>query len=103
MFDIDFFKKVNDTFGHVAGDAVLVHVARHVQLAVRREDLFARYGGEEFAVLARGTAGAAASGFAERLRAGIEALSIPHERQQLRVRSKPRAGAARRRGRDPLS
>ncbi len=85
LFDIDFFKKVNDTSGHVAGDAVLVQVARHVQAAVRREDLFARYGGEEFAVLARGTSGEAASGFAERLRAGIEALSIPYEGKAIRV------------------
>ena len=85
LLDIDFFKKVNDTYGHVAGDAVLVQVARHVSAAVRREDLFARYGGEEFAVLARGTAGEAAAGFAERLRVGIEALAVPHEGQLLHV------------------
>lgn len=85
LFDVDFFKKVNDTFGHVAGDAVLVHLARHVAAAVRREDLFARYGGEEFAILARGIDGEAAAAFAERLRAGIETLPILHEGRTLHV------------------
>jgi diguanylate cyclase (GGDEF)-like protein len=85
LFDLDFFKKVNDTYGHLGGDAVLVQVARYVSAAVRREDLFARYGGEEFAVLARGTSGAAASGFAERMRAGVEQLAIAHESLVLRV------------------
>lgn len=85
LFDIDFFKKVNDTYGHVAGDAVLVQLARFVSAAVRREDLFARYGGEEFAILARGTEGDAAAAFADRLRTGIEALAITHEGRALRV------------------
>jgi diguanylate cyclase len=51
LIDIDHFKKVNDTWGHQTGDAVLAHLARTVQNAVRGEDHVARYGGEEFAVI----------------------------------------------------
>ena len=48
MLDIDFFKKVNDEFGHPAGDAVLRQVARLVAQRLRAEDVFCRIGGEEF-------------------------------------------------------
>jgi two-component system, cell cycle response regulator len=51
MFDIDHFKKVNDTFGHLAGDHVLRELAQIVGGNLRREDVFARYGGEEFAII----------------------------------------------------
>ena len=51
MFDIDHFKKINDTHGHLAGDHVLKELARLVQARIRRDEVFARYGGEEFAVL----------------------------------------------------
>jgi two-component system cell cycle response regulator len=51
LFDIDRFKQVNDTWGHLAGDAVLREVSRIVEAHVRRVDTFARYGGEEFALL----------------------------------------------------
>ena len=51
IFDIDHFKKVNDTYGHLAGDYVLRHLAATVRNNIRREDIFARYGGEEFAVV----------------------------------------------------
>ncbi len=53
MFDVDFFKKVNDTFGHQAGDYVLVRIASVVGETIRGEDVFARYGGEEFALILR--------------------------------------------------
>src|SRR5581483_4466105 len=72
MVDVDFFKKVNDTHGHLAGDAVLVHIADVVRSSIRAEDLFARYGGEELAILARATTDEACV-LAERLRARIEA------------------------------
>lgn len=51
MFDIDHFKQINDSFGHLAGDHVLKQLASAVKTKIRREDVFARYGGEEFAIL----------------------------------------------------
>ncbi len=51
LLDIDHFKKINDTYGHLAGDAVLKELALTVRARTRREDVFARYGGEEFALL----------------------------------------------------
>jgi diguanylate cyclase (GGDEF)-like protein len=77
ILDIDFFKKVNDTHGHPAGDAVLRSIAAAIQKVIRVEDVFARIGGEEFALLARGIDGNNGALFAERLRKGIERLSIP--------------------------
>lgn len=55
MFDIDFFKKVNDEHGHLAGDQVLKEVSGRLKARMRREDLFARYGGEEFACVLAST------------------------------------------------
>ncbi len=51
LLDVDFFKKVNDTYGHDAGDAVLKAVAEHLRVLFREEDAVIRYGGEEFAVI----------------------------------------------------
>ncbi len=68
MADVDHFKRVNDNHGHLAGDAVLRHVAGLLGGALRTEDLLARYGGEEFVILARSIALDAAVGLAERLR-----------------------------------
>jgi diguanylate cyclase (GGDEF)-like protein len=74
LIDIDHFKKVNDTYGHPAGDAVLRQVATAIRHRLRTEDLFARIGGEEFAVLLRGTNRLGAARAAERLRATIAAV-----------------------------
>jgi diguanylate cyclase len=51
LLDIDNFKKLNDSLGHAAGDAALVHLAKVVQEVIRPEDTLARYGGEEFVVI----------------------------------------------------
>ncbi|MGB3211831.1 MAG: GGDEF domain-containing protein [Desulforhopalus sp.] len=68
MFDIDFFKRVNDSFGHPGGDQVLIEMAKAIQAAVRPSDIVARYGGEEFAVILPETNEAGLKVFAERLR-----------------------------------
>lgn len=79
MLDLDRFKVINDTHGHVFGDRVLKAVARVVRETARERDLPARYGGEELAVvLATGDA-VAAAGFAERLREQIEQLTVSDE------------------------
>jgi len=72
MFDVDHFKAVNDTHGHLAGDAVLKDLAGRIRPRVRREDLFARYGGEEFACVLPSTALPGGIVFAEHLRSLIE-------------------------------
>jgi diguanylate cyclase (GGDEF)-like protein len=84
LFDIDHFKRVNDTHGHPAGDRVLCHVAESISRWLRSEDLLARYGGEEFVALLRGADVRAAYQMAERMRvliserpALVEGKSIP--------------------------
>jgi len=76
MFDIDHFKKINDTHGHLAGDSALVTLANVIHATIRKEDVFARYGGEEFAVICRGVDLNGAALFGERIRAKIEATSF---------------------------
>jgi diguanylate cyclase (GGDEF)-like protein len=85
MLDVDHFKNINDTFGHPAGDAVLVRVATTVSEAVRKEDVFARYGGEEFAVLCRHIDVSQAAVLAERLRDRLAAGVTEHEGRRISV------------------
>jgi len=68
IFDIDFFKKVNDTYGHPAGDQVLITLAKQLEAAIRPSDIIARYGGEEFTVILPETEESGMAVFAERLR-----------------------------------
>lgn len=77
MLDIDHFKDVNDTWGHVAGDAVLRELAQRIESQVRASDVAARYGGEEFVVLLPGTGVDAATKLAERIRKEVAASPIP--------------------------
>ncbi len=72
MFDIDHFKKINDTYGHPAGDYVLQRVSAKVAETVRQEDLFARYGGEEFALMLRESAAEKSIRCAERCRKAVD-------------------------------
>lgn len=71
MLDIDFFKAVNDNFGHQVGDEVIVAVAGRLQQTLSATDLVARYGGEEFAILLPGAAAGEANAVAERIRKSI--------------------------------
>lgn len=73
VFDIDHFKKLNDTWGHPAGDAVLVELVRRVKAALRRSDTLARIGGEEFLVLLPETDALEAAELATRLRDAVAA------------------------------
>lgn len=77
MIDIDFFKKVNDTYGHASGDAVLRGVAGIIKSVLRESDIPSRYGGEEFAILLPYTHIDEAKIVAERLRKAIEKTLIP--------------------------
>ena len=86
-FDIDHFKKINDTWGHPGGDAVLRAISSAILRVIRIEDVFARVGGEEFALLARGIDGVNGVLFAERLRRGIERLQVPWEGHTIPVTS----------------
>jgi two-component system cell cycle response regulator len=72
LFDIDHFKKVNDTHGHQAGDHVLSEISALLTGALRAEDVFARYGGEEFAVICRGSDLMQGQVVAERMRKAVE-------------------------------
>jgi len=85
MVDLDHFKRVNDTLGHAAGDAVLRGVAQVVEGALRVEDTVGRYGGEELVVLVRGIEAEGVRQLGERLRSLVEALHIPFGREPLRV------------------
>lgn len=83
LFDIDHFKRLDDTYGHQAGDEVIRQVARITREMVRDTDYAGRYGGEEFVVLLADTPLQGASQFAERLRMAIEQLQISHEQLSL--------------------
>ena len=86
FFDLDHFKRVNDTFGHDAGDHVLKEIARIVRADfLGPRDIFARYGGEEFAILLANRDGASAALLAERIRAAVEAHAFVYEDRRLPV------------------
>ncbi len=76
LSDIDHFKKINDTYGHLVGDAVLRRVAQVVQSCVRKVDIAARYGGEEFAVVLEATDAVGGRQLAERIRLEVQKLVL---------------------------
>ncbi len=85
MLDIDFFKTINDTYGHVVGDAVIRAVAARLQQHSRKSDMLCRYGGEEFVVLLPETDEHAAVAWAEKFRSRIAAEPILGDRADIRV------------------
>ena len=85
MIDIDYFKKVNDTYGHAVGDEILKGVANLYRESVRATDLVARYGGEEFAVMMPETNLADALTFAEKIRSLVESTPMDTQAGPLNV------------------
>jgi diguanylate cyclase (GGDEF)-like protein len=76
FFDIDFFKQVNDTFGHAMGDQALIHTLETVRAELRETDLIGRYGGDEFVILLPQTSAQEALPLAERIRASIADMRL---------------------------
>jgi two-component system cell cycle response regulator len=85
MFDIDHFKRINDTHGHLAGDYALSTLAKVVSDTIRQEDVFARYGGEEFAVICRGIDLGGALAFGERIRRCVDAQAFVYNSIDIKV------------------
>jgi diguanylate cyclase (GGDEF)-like protein len=76
LADVDYFKRVNDTHGHLTGDAVLRTLAAEMRQQVRESDLVGRFGGEEFAILLSGTTATEAYLVAERIRRGVGVVRV---------------------------
>ncbi len=85
MIDIDYFKMVNDSYGHQAGDRVLKSLAEVLRHCVRDTDHLARYGGEEFAVILPETQGAEAVALAERIRSSVEDHGFEIESERIKL------------------
>lgn len=85
MFDIDFFKRFNDTYGHACGDYVLQTVAKIIKSNIRDKDMASRYGGEEFTVLLNETKTEDAMIVAERIRSKVEQFDFCYEDQHVKV------------------
>ena len=85
MFDVDHFKKINDTHGHIAGDYVLKRLASLVNEKIRREELFARYGGEEFCVVMPESQVEQAVVFAEKMRELVHQSEFSFDNQKMEV------------------
>jgi two-component system cell cycle response regulator len=79
LLDIDHFKRVNDEYGHQAGDRVLSEFAALIIESIRDEDVFARYGGEEFVILSRLISSDDCLRFGERLRRSVEQLAVEYD------------------------
>lgn len=85
MCDLDKFKLVNDTYGHLAGDGVLKHVAKIISDNIRGEDILGRYGGEEFVVLVSVSSKETLEKILERIRSGIEKSSYVYKEAEIKV------------------
>ncbi len=85
MADIDHFKNINDNFGHIAGDAVLVSTSRLLENTLRKGDYLGRYGGEEFALILSGLEQENAFPLCDRLRLLVEGGVVPFDDKNIRV------------------
>jgi diguanylate cyclase (GGDEF)-like protein len=85
LFDLDYFKRINDTHGHQVGDSTLKTLAARVQVALRAPDFFARFGGDEFALILPDTSLSGAVLLAERLSRLVANTRFPYETHELYV------------------
>ncbi|QQR91698.1 MAG: diguanylate cyclase [Myxococcales bacterium] len=85
ILDVDNFKQVNDTYGHLAGDHTLRTLVDHIRSSVRNEDVLARYGGDEFVIIVRSTPAEGLRILAERLREEIHNLEIYHDDKRIAI------------------
>jgi len=85
MFDIDHFKKVNDTYGHLAGDRVLIHLARLVKPILREGDVLMRYGGEEFCAILPGASVEDSMKMSERIRFAVQESKVNYAEYEIKV------------------
>ncbi|MBU1169236.1 MAG: GGDEF domain-containing protein [Proteobacteria bacterium] len=85
LFDVDHFKKINDSYGHATGDTVLTEIIKRVTPLVRESDMLARFGGEEFVVILPETEKKGAGDVAEKLRKTVENIEFIHRNEQLRI------------------
>ena len=85
MFDLDYFKKVNDTYGHLAGDRVLIHISRLAKPLLREGDIIMRYGGEEFCAILPGASAEDSLKMAERIRFAIQESKVVYAEFEIKV------------------
>jgi len=85
MIDVDYFKNINDQFGHNSGDQVLIALTHTIKAQLRKNDVFGRIGGEEFAVVLTNVQASDAYAVVERLRASIENMLVTSDGQEMRV------------------
>ena len=85
FFDIDYFKKINDTYGHVCGDQVLARVGKKIREISRPDDLCIRYGGDEFVIIILSQDKDSALNLAERIRSDIKAMTFSHNNVDFKI------------------
>jgi len=85
LMDLDFFKRINDTYGHMIGDQILIHIAKIIRMHCRVSDVAARYGGEEFIILHPSIDRQNAFQVAERIRKGVEAKPYKLEEDEINI------------------